>query len=157
MEILKIIFHPNLWDLCIKWFKYNYNITYFFYRTTEPISKKHFKRTWQNHPWIKVTKVCRNEGSWPFPSGGNSEIAPEVMVQFQHNLIQSILVWRKFPFVQLKDHICCVFQPCRDAIFTRLDRYSNTIFTLSGLTIIFLVCTSDKWKENKKFRKYLNM
>ncbi|XP_078314113.1 uncharacterized protein LOC111128354 isoform X3 [Crassostrea virginica] len=29
--------------------------------------------------------------------------------------------------------------PCRDAILSRLDRYSNTFFTLSGLTIIFLM------------------
>ena len=40
---------------------------FIFYRITEPISTK----LGTNHPWVKRTQVCSNEGPSPFPRGNN--------------------------------------------------------------------------------------
>ena len=86
------------------------NSKIFFSRTTEPISTNFGTK----HPWIKGNQVCSNEGPHPFPRGHNYErvkihwqnlksSSPEPLDLFQPNLAQSILGWRGFKIVQMKN------------------------------------------------------
>ena len=74
------------------------NLKMFFSRTTKPISTKLCTK----HSWVMGIQVCSNEGSRPFPRGGNYKKAKihwrnlkissqEPHGQFQSNLAKSIL------------------------------------------------------------------
>ena len=76
-----------------------------------------FNRTWHKASFGKGIQICSNKGSCPYPRGVNNEIAkihlgslnknlpyPKPMGQFQANVTQSILEWRRFKFVQMKCH-----------------------------------------------------
>ena len=86
------------------------NIFISFSRTTVPISTK----LGIKHPFVKGIQVYSNEGPCPFPRRDNYQIVkyideilkssyPEPLGQFQPNLAQSILGWRGFKFVQMKN------------------------------------------------------
>ena len=86
------------------------NFKIFFSRTTGPISTKLSTM----HPWVMGIQVYSNEGSHPFPKEDNYEkwkyideilksSSPEPLGQFQPNKAESILGWRRFKFVQVKD------------------------------------------------------
>ena len=86
-----------------------WNLKIFFSRTTQVISTK----LGTKHPWVKGIQVCSNEGPRPSPRGDTYEIvkihgrnlkiiSPEPLSQFQPNLVQNILGWRGFKFVQNK-------------------------------------------------------
>ena len=69
-----------------------------------------FNQIWHNAPLVKGIQGCSNERTHPFPRGDNYKKAkincwikktssPEPLGQFQPNLAQSILGWRRFKFV----------------------------------------------------------
>jgi hypothetical protein len=71
----------------------NFYILDFFSRTTGPI----LTRLGTNHPWVKGIQVCSKEGDSPSPRGDNSQI--------QSNLVQIVLEWGEFKFVQIKGQV----------------------------------------------------
>ena len=108
------------------------------------------------------TQVCSNEGPHPFPRGDDYtkskntltkfwKYTLEPLSQFYINLVQSILKWWKFEFVQKKDHV--LFQ--RD-IITKQQKYiefKNLLhkFSITG-PISFKHGTKHTWvKETQGF------
>jgi hypothetical protein len=85
----------------------NFYIFDFFSRTTGPILTK----LDTNHPWVKEIQVYSKEGDSPSPRGDNSERVKihwkflKPASQIQSNLVQIILGWREFKFVQIKGQV----------------------------------------------------
>ena len=101
--------------------------------TTGPISTN----LGPKHPLVKGIQVCSNEGPRPFPRGDDYELGKIHWQNFKNlfsrttgpistYMVQSIFGWRRYKFVQMKDHT--LFQ---GEIITMYQKYIDEILKSS--------------------------
>ena len=88
------------------------------------------------HPWVKGILGCSNEEPHNFLRGDNYEIVKiykikkifisRTTVQFQPNLLQHVIGWRVFKFVQMKGH--ALFQKNYVIAKNTLTNFKNFLF-----------------------------
>jgi hypothetical protein len=93
-----------------------------------------FNQTWHKSYLGEEIQVCTNVRDCPSPRGDNSETkkyteifkkkssSPEPAGQIQSNLVQIILGWREFKFVQIKGQILF-----KGEIITKMSKWGGVI------------------------------